>query len=698
MAVWLIAGHLGHALAAILFATLAILISRQPQRIVAPQVVIVALALTALWSLRHAFVGFSPLGQLTDGATETMRNAAWLAVLAAHSGAGRAERRAYPKLVLFALALVLVVQLGFDLLMGEGTPVDPRLLPYFEMNWMLRAAFALGALLVLYRWPARQDDTVMGRREGWLAAALACMWAYDFNHYLLVWLADGSMTPIAPMRGFVMAALAAMLALGLRSDGTRAFALSHSVATRIVSIGIVGLYVLVILLLVGLFSGLSEPVARIVQFALLFALAVAVLAFLPSASMRSWLRGEVSKHIFAHRYDYRSLWLRFSATMDGLEAGDSDLDARIARAIAQTVDAPAALLYLNGEGRFTRACAYGRPEDNEPLATLPVALVERVAHEGMILDVAGDWRAFRDVLPASMQKSRLAWAVAPLIHRDQIIGAILLAAPPRRKGLDWEDRDVLRVVCGEAAARLAEERHRAALAEAQRFEEFNRRFAFILHDLKNLVSQMTLLAGNARRHADNPAFREDMILTLEETSSRMNDLLHRLGRAGKGGQGERAELLLGPWLKDLARGWAGGTRNIVIEGALDRVVRVDVEGLQRALTHLVRNAIEASPAGAIVRIVISVEPQGVAVHVIDQGIGMSAAFVRDKLFRPFSSTKANGFGLGAHEARLLIEGMGGRLVVKSAEGEGSRFTVFLPLAGLRDAPDGMADEPMRSAG
>ena len=87
--------------------------------------------------------------------------------------------------------------------------------------------------------------------------------------------------------------------------------------------------------------------------------------------MRSWLRGEVSKHIFAHRYDYRSLWLRFSATMDGLEAGDADLDARIARAIAQTVDAPAALLYLNEDGRFTRACAYGRPDDNEPLATLP---------------------------------------------------------------------------------------------------------------------------------------------------------------------------------------------------------------------------------------------------------------------------------------------------------------------------------------
>ena len=58
-----------------------------------------------------------------------------------------------------------------------------------------------------------------------------------------------------------------------------------------------------------------------------------------------------------------------------------------------------------------------------------------------------------------------------------------------------------------------------ALANAQRFEEFNRRFAFILHDIKNLVSQLSLLARNAERHADNPEFRADMVATLQVARS-----------------------------------------------------------------------------------------------------------------------------------------------------------------------------------
>ncbi|MCW2394670.1 MULTISPECIES: XrtA/PEP-CTERM system histidine kinase PrsK [unclassified Sphingobium] len=693
MTVWLIAGHLGHALAAILFATLAILISRQPHRIAAAQFVIVALALTALWSLRHAFVGFSPLGQLSDGVTETMRNAAWLAALASLSRVWRPGGRAGPKVVVLALALVLAVQLIFDLQMGEGIRFDRRILVYFEMTWMLRAAFALGALLLLFRWNTGRGDPESARREGWLAAALACMWAYDFNHYLLVWFAEGSMTPLAPMRGFVMAVLAIMLALGLRSDGTRAFALSRTLTTRLVSAGLALFYICVILLLVGLLSGMSAPMARIVQFALLFTLAVAVLAFLPSASMRSWLRGEISKHVFAHRYDYRSLWLRFSATMDGGDTDDTSLDCRIARAIAQAVDAPAGALYLRQDERLVRVCAYAWPEASPAPLTLPIAVADRMVPAGKILDIAREGHDLGALLPASMLESRVAWAIAPLICRDEIIGVMLLAAPPRSRALDWEDFDVLRVVCGEAAARVAEERHREALAEAQRFEEFNRRFAFILHDLKNLVSQMTLLAGNARRHADNPAFREDMILTLEETSSRMNDLIQRLGRGGRARPSEREELLLGPWLGDLARAWAGGTRNVVVEGALDQRVIVDADNLQRALTHLVRNAIEASPHGALVRIVVEQGDAGLDLHVIDRGKGMSAAFMRDRLFRPFSSTKANGFGLGAHETRALVEAMGGRLLVQSVEGEGSQFTIWLPVS---SPSENARDMPMRS--
>ena len=59
---------------------------------------------------------------------------------------------------------------------------------------------------------------------------------------------------------------------------------------------------------------------------------------------------------------------------------------------------------------------------------------------------------------------------------------------------------------------------------------------------------------------------------------------------------------------------------------------------------------------------------------------MSAAFIRDELFRPFASSKPAGFGIGAYEARQLAEDMGGTLDVASREGEGSRFRLTLPAA------------------
>jgi signal transduction histidine kinase len=103
--------------------------------------------------------------------------------------------------------------------------------------------------------------------------------------------------------------------------------------------------------------------------------------------------------------------------------------------------------------------------------------------------------------------------------------------PPVRRPLDWEDFDLFRTAGIQAASYLAEARTQEALANAQRFDEFNRRFAFIMHDIKNLVSQLSLIIRNAERHADKPEFREDMIATLQSSVKKMNDLLARLSRA-----------------------------------------------------------------------------------------------------------------------------------------------------------------------
>ena len=120
-----------------------------------------------------------------------------------------------------------------------------------------------------------------------------------------------------------------------------------------------------------------------------------------------------------------------------------------------------------------------------------------------------------------------------MVHFERLVGAVLLERPALARALDWEDFDLLRLAGRQVASYLAEAKSQEALSDAARFDEFNRRFAFIMHDIKNLVSQLTLVARNAERHADKPAFRADMIATLNASTARMNDLLQRLSQHNK---------------------------------------------------------------------------------------------------------------------------------------------------------------------
>jgi putative PEP-CTERM system histidine kinase len=705
--IWSIVGNFGHALAAVIFASLAILTSRRASQSIEVQLLVIALALTALWSLRHALGGALAGTPLPDGIAETMRNGAWLAVIAAmlhRQPVGRGLRWGRP-LVVAALALSLVAQLGFDLLVGESAVVNAPLLPLLRASWLLRCTFALGALFLLHSLSTPREHPGEARREGWVATALAFMWAYDFNHFILAWATDNHLAATGPMRGFVVALLAIPLMAGLRTDGARGFALSRPIVLRLVTAAILAVYLLSVLLLVSVAGNMAAPLGRVVQLSLLFALAVAVLALMPSAALRGWLRVEITKHIFAHRYDYRSVWLGFAATVGRTGTPTGTLDARITRAIAEVVQSPAAQLFLrSGEGALVPAHAWQWPADTPMADVLGASLADRLEASGWILDLATDWPAYGELLPSWMERSRQAWVLAPLIHDGCLAGAILLAQPPVPRRIDWEDLDVLRVVCGEAAALISEARSRAALAEAQRFDEFNRRFAFILHDIKNLVSQMTLLASNAERHADNPAFRADMVLTLKETAARMTDLLQRLGRPGAAGRDGRAILFPGTLLRDLHARWTSRLGPVELHGALHGAVAADGDALDRALGHLVKNALEASPPDSPVRIELEETAGQARIHVIDSGCGMSADFIRDELFRPFSSTKSNGFGLGVHETQLLVEAMGGTLAVESATGIGTRFTISLPLvatdgqAALGDDAPGVASDALRRTG
>jgi putative PEP-CTERM system histidine kinase len=270
------------------------------------------------------------------------------------------------------------------------------------------------------------------------------------------------------------------------------------------------------------------------------------------------------------------------------------------------------------------------------------------------------------------------WAGVPLVHQDRLVGLVVLAAPEYRRPLDWEDFDLLRTAGKQAASSLAEAMGQEALANAQRFEEFNRRFAFILHDIKNLVSQLSLLARNAERHADNPEFRADMVATLQSSVGKMRELLARLAPQSSSRVQRLEPQALRPILAD-AIAARRRDRDVQLLGDAGLCALVDPGALDQAVGHLLQNALDAS-SGTPVTVRVSRDGPSVAIAIADKGIGMDGDFIRNRLFQPFASTKPGGFGIGAFEARSLIAAMGGRLGVDSRPGGGTTFTITLPAA------------------
>jgi putative PEP-CTERM system histidine kinase len=200
--------------------------------------------------------------------------------------------------------------------------------------------------------------------------------------------------------------------------------------------------------------------------------------------------------------------------------------------------------------------------------------------------------------------------------------------------------------------------------------------AFVLHDLKNLVSTLALVVDNAREHMDNPEFQEDMLQSLESTVTRMKGLIARLKKIGEKHslRREHTDLL------ELAGGVAGhvGNGQVTVSGT-SVIADVDREEMEKVLLNLLLNAMEAS--GAQEGVSVDVGCDGSSwIRVKDEGCGMSEEFLRKRLFKPFSTTKEKGLGIGLYQCRQIVEAHGGRIEVQSEVGRGSVFTVRLPKA------------------
>jgi len=684
-----LAGLWSYALAALLYAGLAVWQVRRPAGGMQRRTLALALGLTALW----AAVSTVFLPSLSAASVVgSLRNLAWLAFMFALLERGRGEARRPSVIALYAVvACIILVQMAIDVLPWRLPAWPGAVEAYFYALMLLRISVAIGALVLVHNlYTAAAPEARWGIRLPMIA--LTVMWAYDLNLYTIAYLTKSWPVALYVARGLVMLLLVPLFALASRRNTRWRMRLSRTVAFQSLSLMAIGCYLIVMVILARLLDFAGGNFAPAAQIVVVVAMSAAALLLFMSRRVRAWLRVKVVKHFFQHRYDYRVEWMRFTETLGRPGEDAAPLEVRVIQAVADITESPGGLLLLPDEqGGLCATSRWNWPVQEAPstagdarfaghLETGRIVEFDALRHAGPTQDSEAA------LIPEWILQAVAIWAAVPLVHNHRLVGAVLLTRPAIDRKLDWEDFDLLRVVGRQVASYLAEARSQEALSEAQRFDEFNRRFAFIMHDIKNLVSQLSLLARNAERHADNPEFRADMVVTLRNSVGKMNDLLARLSQHNKGRAEEPRPTALGPLIEGVAAA-KRPLHAIVVEQAEDVVAQADPGRLDQALTHLVQNAIDASTAGGE-PICLRVGRRGdeAVIDVIDRGAGMSAEFIRARLFKPFASTKEGGFGVGAFEARALVVAMGGRLEVESREGEGSRFTLFLPIAGETAKP------------
>ena len=223
-----------------------------------------------------------------------------------------------------------------------------------------------------------------------------------------------------------------------------------------------------------------------------------------------------------------------------------------------------------------------------------------------------------------------------------------------------------------------------ALAVAQEFERFNRRTAFVIHDIKNIVSELSLFASNIRKHGDNPQFREDLTDAIEGAVSRSKRLIERL-RDDQDVAPKNQPLPLKPLMSALVEGCPEGSVALEVEnGSEDLAVAGDEDRLRALFGHILRNALEATSDRGGVTLSLGASSERAIIEVSDTGPGMAADFVLNQLFKPFHSTKSGGLGIGAYQCREYARELGGDIEVITSPGSGTTMRILLPLARIAD--------------
>lgn len=519
----------------------------------------------------------------------------------------------------------------------------------------------------------------------YLCIGVGGLFAYELFFFSHAMLFHGIDMGLWSARGAMNALVVPLIAIAAARNPK--WSLNIFVSRRIVfyatSLVGVGLYLLAMLAggyYVRIYGGNWGGLA---QATFLFGAFLVLMVILFSGQARARLKIFLSKHFYAYKYDYRDEWHRLIHTLSN-QGEDTPLRERSIKAIAQIVESPGGAIWTKQPGRagFNQAAFWNFPELSHDVEADTRSLEQYLEERRWVIDMDEyklEPEKYSDlVFPAWLDTLPDAWLVIPLMHEASLIGFIVLDKPRAPICLNLEDYDLLKTVGSQVASYLAQYEADQQLTEARQFDAYNRLTAFIMHDLKNLIHQQSMIVKNAAKHKDNAAFIDTAIGTVDNSVRRMKKLLDQLQRGATTGSLRSIEL--SGLLAEVVSNCKDKSPVPELEVQDRGKVRVDPEGLSSVLGHLIRNAQEAITGNGNITVRLFRDEQWAVAEISDDGCGMDEQFIRARLFKPFDTTKGSkGMGIGVFQAREFAMAVGGGLTVTSKPGQGTTFRLRLPI-------------------
>jgi putative PEP-CTERM system histidine kinase len=457
-------------------------------------------------------------------------------------------------------------------------------------------------------------------------------------------------------------------------------AVSRYVLYRSLTMLLIGLYLILLWLTGEGMKYFKMSFGRDLTILAAFAGGMAMFLILFSEQLRRKAKVYINKHFYAHKHDYRNEWLKFTGRLYSCKTV-ADVQNVILSTYRETFGLKGASLYLldRDEGKYMFAASH----------SMTVGAPELKASEGLISYFMDRGRVLNPLDGEHVSTPEEAFFISqtgarlivPLTGNVDIEGLVVFGKQLVRENFIYEDYDLMKSIAKQAALSIVNFSLSEELAEAREMAAMAKISSFVIHDLKNLASTLSVLLDNAEDYMGEPEFQKDMLKTIGNTGKKMKDLIQKLGTVP-----EKQALITEPvdlnalvreTVRELDRAGAGA--EFVYKGS-SAISVADVEEVRKVVLNLLLNAMDAADGSGVIRVETGSDGDMAYIRVEDKGCGIKKEFMKNHMFRPFRTTKRKGLGIGLYQCKQIIETHGGRIGVNSKVGEGSVFTVRLPAA------------------